>query len=66
MYGQGYLDYLSDKDPAYPEDTSSFLTMHQYGPWDTMRKSRMEEIGAILLAITLRAEEEIKAEKIRS
>ncbi|KAJ5783405.1 uncharacterized protein N7518_009082 [Penicillium psychrosexuale] len=61
-YEEEYLEYLSDKKAAYPDDTSSFLIMNQYGPWDITKKSDMKEIGAILLAITLRAEREIKDE----
>lgn len=61
-YEEEYLEYLSDKKAAYPDDTSSFLIMNQYGPWDITKKSDMKEIGAILLAITLRAEREIRDE----
>jgi hypothetical protein len=61
-YNHNYLEYLSNKEPSSSEDSSSFLTMHQYGPWDTSSKSSVKEIGTILLAITLRAEREIKEE----
>ncbi|GAB1204501.1 hypothetical protein APSETT445_003156 [Aspergillus pseudonomiae] len=42
---------------------SSFLTMHQYGPWDTQQRSNMAGLGPILLAISLYAEGEIQAKK---
>ncbi|CAI7631573.1 unnamed protein product [Penicillium glandicola] len=62
-YGENYLKYLSENKPSSSEDPSSFLTMNQYGPWDTSKKSSIKEIGTIILAITLRAEREIKEEK---
>ena len=61
-YGEDFLEYLSDKKAAYPKDTSSFLIMNQYGPWNITVKFDIKAIGAILLAITLRAENEIKKE----
>ncbi|OGM44375.1 hypothetical protein ABOM_006834 [Aspergillus bombycis] len=42
---------------------SSFLTMHQYGPWNTQQRTDMARLGPILLAITLYAEGEIQAKK---
>ncbi|KAE8372159.1 hypothetical protein BDV26DRAFT_286178 [Aspergillus bertholletiae] len=42
--------------PAKPP--LSFLTMHQFGPFDTQIASHMRQIGPVLLAITLRAEAE--------
>ncbi|KAF3016273.1 hypothetical protein E8E15_000784 [Penicillium rubens] len=62
-YNQEYLDYLNNKLPLSLKGDSSFLTMHQYGPWKTPNKSSVTNLGAIILAITLRAEEEIKNEK---
>ena len=61
-YGQNYPKYLSEKRPSSLQDPSLFLTMHQYGPWDTSKKSAVQEIGTLILAITLRAEWEIKEE----
>ena len=61
-YGEKYLKYLNDKNPSSSKDVSTFLTMNQYGPWDTSKKSSVKEIGAIILAITLRAEKEIRDE----
>ncbi|KAJ5577955.1 uncharacterized protein N7459_006919 [Penicillium hispanicum] len=57
-YDADYLAYLKNEKPS--TDTLSFLTMHQFGPWDTQRASHMRELGPILLAITLRAEAESK------
>ena len=62
-YNQEYLDYLNNKLPLSLKGDSSFLTMHQYGPWKTPNKSSVTNLGAIILAVTLRAEEEIKNEK---
>ncbi|KAJ5393818.1 uncharacterized protein N7487_011459 [Penicillium crustosum] len=61
-YGEKYLKYLNDKNPSPSDDLSTFLTMNQYGPWDTSKKSSVKEIGTIILAITLRTEKEIKEE----
>lgn len=61
-YNQNYLEYLRNTEPSSPEDSSSFLTMNQYGPWNISSKSSVKEIGTILLATTLRAEKEIKEE----
>ena len=61
-YGDKYLKYLNDKSPSPSTDLSTFLTMNQYGPWDISKKSAVKEIGTIILAITLRAEKEIKEE----
>lgn len=37
--------------------------MHEYGPWRIGVKDEMEHLGIILLALTLRAEEDQTAEK---
>ena len=52
-YDREYLDYIVDG--KLPTDRS-FLTMHQYGPWDTTDGAHMRLLGPILLAIALRAE----------
>ncbi|OGM46182.1 hypothetical protein ABOM_004861 [Aspergillus bombycis] len=70
-YSDEYLAYLNSSQPAPNESTDqelsgeelpkpplSFLTMHQFGPFDTLLASHIREIGPILLAITLRAEAE--------
>ncbi|GAB1192709.1 hypothetical protein APSETT444_001904 [Aspergillus pseudonomiae] len=73
-YNDDYLAYLNNPQPARNESTGqkfsgeeppkppepplSFLTMHQFGPFDTLLASHIREIGPILLAITLRAEAE--------
>lgn len=59
-YSQKYLKYLvNGKSSKRP----SFLTMDQYGPWDTTDVRHMRQLGPILLAITLRAESESQQEK---
>lgn len=45
------------------DEAPSFLTMHQYGPWDTRHGSHMKQLGPILLAITLYAASEIEAKR---
>ncbi|KAJ5922819.1 hypothetical protein N7516_010522 [Penicillium verrucosum] len=67
MYGQEYLDYLVDGTLPQKEkddEDPSFMNMDQYGPWDTTDEGSMRQLGPILLAITLRAEEESKKEKL--
>lgn len=61
-YGEEYLKYLNDENPSSSTDLSTFLTMNQYGTWDTSNKSAVKEIGTIILAITLRAEKQIEEE----
>lgn len=66
-YGQEYLDYLVDGTLPQKEkddEDPSFMNMDQYGPWDTTDEGSMRQLGPILLAITLRAEEESKKEKL--
>lgn len=59
-----YLAYLNDKEPC--GNPPSFLTMHQFGPWDTQKSSHMQHLGPVLLALTLRAEAESKAGRDKS
>jgi len=56
-YDGNYLDYLKVKPSSTSTKSKSFLTVHQYGPWDTTLGSHMRSLGPILLAITLWAEE---------
>ncbi|KAB8264340.1 hypothetical protein BDV32DRAFT_160587 [Aspergillus pseudonomiae] len=53
-YGDEYIRYLSDKH--YQGGSNSFMTMHQFGPWNTLDVASMKLLGPILLAISLRAE----------
>ncbi|KAE8406285.1 hypothetical protein BDV37DRAFT_269932 [Aspergillus pseudonomiae] len=57
-YDNGYVSYLRKK-PANDEHPS-FLTMHQYGPWNTDNAADMKKLGPILLALTLYAEDEVQ------
>jgi hypothetical protein len=43
-------------------DPPSFMTMHEFGPWNINSKSHMENLGRIVLAFTIRAHEDQKAE----
>lgn len=55
-YDGSYLDYLNNKTSS----SHSFLRMHQYGPWNTLNASDVRDLGAVLLAISLRADAENK------
>lgn len=57
-YNDEYLAYLNNKESR--GNSPSFLTMRQFGPWDTLDYSHMRMLGPILLAITLRTEAESK------
>ncbi|PLB45039.1 hypothetical protein P170DRAFT_513116 [Aspergillus steynii IBT 23096] len=57
-YDSGYISYLRKK-PA-DDEPLSFLTMHQYGPWNTNNAGHMKKLGPILLALTLYADAEVK------
>ncbi|KAE8155000.1 hypothetical protein BDV25DRAFT_146823 [Aspergillus avenaceus] len=52
-YDSSYIQYLNNTLP--PDSPRPFLKMHEFGPWNTMVKNDMENIGSILLAIALRA-----------
>ncbi|PYI26442.1 hypothetical protein BP00DRAFT_381902 [Aspergillus indologenus CBS 114.80] len=58
QFDSDYIAYLENK--LSDESALSFLTMHQYGPWNTESRSHMEELGPILLAITLYAQGQIQ------
>ncbi|KAK1145502.1 hypothetical protein N8T08_004060 [Aspergillus melleus] len=63
-YDSGYVSYL--KEMSADDEPQSFLTMHQYGPWNTESAGDMRKLGPILLALTLYAEAEVKkAEDLR-
>lgn len=46
-YDQNYVEYLRDGKMT---DKPSFLTMHEYGPWEVGKKQQVNEIGRIMLA----------------
>lgn len=52
-YGQNYLHYL--KNTLRRGQDPGFLTMRQFGPWNTETLTDMTRLGPILLAIALRA-----------
>lgn len=58
-YQEEYVKYLTNTQRR--KATPAFLTMHQYGPWDTQNAFHMRDIGKILLAIALRAKSESMA-----
>ncbi|KAK2805795.1 hypothetical protein FQN50_006071 [Emmonsiellopsis sp. PD_5] len=55
-YDDDYIKYLEDKN--HRSESPSFMTMHQFGPWNTLDANHMKYLGPILLAISLRAEAE--------
>ncbi|PLN78854.1 hypothetical protein BDW42DRAFT_174009, partial [Aspergillus taichungensis] len=57
-YDSSYVSYLR-KNPL-DDEAPSFLTMHQYGPWNTTHAGHMKKLGPILLALTLYAEAEVQ------
>lgn len=61
-YDDEYLRYIEHgfQDPERPR---SFLTMHEFGPFDTRSESHMTELAVILLALTLRADHDRKEEQ---
>ncbi|GKZ30561.1 hypothetical protein AbraIFM66950_009572 [Aspergillus brasiliensis] len=61
-YDAEYIRYIEAgfQDPERPR---SFLTMHEYGPFDTTKESHMTELAVILLALTLRADHDRKVEQ---
>ncbi|KAL7657885.1 hypothetical protein ACMYSQ_004027 [Aspergillus niger] len=62
QYHVDYVKYLTDS--KHSSESPSFMTMHMFGPWDTLELSHMKNLGPILLAISLRADAELR--KIRS
>ncbi|KAH8811525.1 hypothetical protein F5884DRAFT_278894 [Xylogone sp. PMI_703] len=62
-FGDQFLLYLEGERILPQNHEKSFLTMHQFGPWYTSNKEHMEEVGAILLGIGLRAENEAIVER---
>ncbi|KAL3471549.1 hypothetical protein BJX99DRAFT_237140 [Aspergillus californicus] len=63
-YGDDYMDFLENDniDPTI-EDSRAFLTMVEYGPWDTRSADDMKDLAVILVAIALRADEDFKNER---
>ncbi|GKZ44886.1 hypothetical protein AbraIFM66951_007214 [Aspergillus brasiliensis] len=61
-YDAEYIRYIEAgfQDPECPR---SFLTMHEYGPFDTTKEPHMTELAVILLALTLRADHNRKVEQ---
>ncbi|KAB8257905.1 hypothetical protein BDV32DRAFT_151882 [Aspergillus pseudonomiae] len=55
-YGANYVKYLNNT--LGQEESPDFLTLHEFGPWDTCKAGDMKDLGRILLAIALRAETE--------
>ncbi|KAL6233021.1 hypothetical protein BDW75DRAFT_242413 [Aspergillus navahoensis] len=58
QYGVQYLAYPNGTRNPEPDDSTSFLTMHEVGRFATTNKLHMAKLGLIILAISLRAAEE--------
>ncbi|KAL2005982.1 hypothetical protein VTN00DRAFT_9636 [Thermoascus crustaceus] len=59
-YGKSYLSYI--KEGLSPADPEPFLTLHEFGPWDTTNAGHMQELGPIILAFTMRAHQDQRLE----
>ncbi|KAH8812178.1 hypothetical protein F5884DRAFT_304549 [Xylogone sp. PMI_703] len=51
-YDRAYLQYL--RGAARDGDDQSFLTMHEYGPWDVRDENAMRNLGPLIHAIVMR------------
>ncbi|CAG8891060.1 unnamed protein product [Penicillium egyptiacum] len=60
-YDERYLNYLDNTHPSSENDNRPFLTIRQYGPWNTLENSHIRDLGLILLAISLQADDDRKA-----
>ncbi|KAL5341041.1 hypothetical protein BJX70DRAFT_359499, partial [Aspergillus crustosus] len=49
-FDSSYRDYLVNGTIG----DDAFLTMHTYGPWNTLVESHMDELAVIVLSIVLR------------
>ncbi|KAL4954515.1 hypothetical protein BDW69DRAFT_205141 [Aspergillus filifer] len=58
-YNSDYVAYLNDPS----QDSDTFMTVHEFGPFDIREHGHMKQLGPILFAIALRAEADLKAEK---
>ena len=61
---ESYIQYLNNTLPS--KSPRLFLKMFEFGPWNTMVRSDMEDIGGILLAIALRAYSDANPSKLSS
>ncbi|PYH67311.1 uncharacterized protein BO88DRAFT_391735 [Aspergillus vadensis CBS 113365] len=61
-YDDEYIRYIEHgfQDPGRPR---SFLTIHEFGPFNTLKESHMTELAVLLLALTLRADHDRKEEQ---
>ncbi|EAW12024.1 uncharacterized protein ACLA_007840 [Aspergillus clavatus NRRL 1] len=54
-YDENYIEYLNSPDTG--NLPRSFMTMHQFGPWNTLDLSHIRYLGPVLLATSLQAED---------
>ncbi|KAL4915389.1 hypothetical protein BDW62DRAFT_203697 [Aspergillus aurantiobrunneus] len=58
----GGLAMTEPEDSPGKDETDAFMTMREYGPWDTQKVSDMEHLAPILVAIALRAKADVDSE----
>lgn len=63
-YEERYLSYLNNTHSPSDDDDGSFLTVHQFVPWDTLKESHIRELGPILLTIGLKADADSKVDTL--
>ncbi|KAH8808696.1 hypothetical protein F5884DRAFT_900898 [Xylogone sp. PMI_703] len=61
--GDKFVDYLCGKEIHAKYHRDSFMIMRQFGPWMINNQDHMEKLGAILLGICLRAEDDAAFER---
>jgi hypothetical protein len=52
-YTSDYVRYIRNQ-LGRPPDASLFMTMNEFGPFNTERVSNVRDLGAVLLALTLK------------
>ena len=59
QFSEKYVQYLRNEGVQLrDDDPESFMTIFEVGPYKTTNKGHMMELGRILLALTLRADED--------
>jgi hypothetical protein len=48
-----YINYLFDQKMAINSKSPSFLTLHCFGPLDTMNRKHVGIIGRLIIALTI-------------
>jgi hypothetical protein len=56
-YTDAYINYLEQGS-----STDTYMTIHEFGPWDTLSLQHMKQFSVILVALVLRAASDCQAE----